>query len=391
MKIPISFLTILFSAFVCTSCNEKSVESMPKQDESKTVIDEWLVYKSRDSKGETPLCKAIKERAQPEVVKAILSFYTEKERKEVLNTPFRNKLEIKSPQVSRDLRTAPPHRQLERRATVDKKPQPFPELRTAPRSMVVRSIFLNEPESYLSLAAKYADASIVEILLKAGAEVIPSKTQGDESRADARKTGNPPIHYAVDRGDPSIISTLLNAGADIKALSENGDSPLLFAILKVCGNYEGSSIEIVRMLLKSGADADPEFVLGGKDPLLLVPVSCFNIPVTKLLLKKEIGEETLVKALKFIDEIIVEKKKYAEWESKEIEKLQQELKSKVESDENRVILNMSSYLDSCEKLESDIKFRTNQLATVKEQLLLSDEIRGLILKKQKEDASRDTE
>ena len=89
----------------------------------------------------------------------------------------------------------------------------------------------------LFLASREGQASVVDALLKAGAEFDPRSS-----------TGSTPLMLAAASGNVEAVQRLLDAGADVKA-KENarGQTPLMFAAA-----YD--RVGVVELLLKRGAD-----------------------------------------------------------------------------------------------------------------------------------------
>ena len=86
-------------------------------------------------------------------------------------------------------------------------------------------------------AARYNNAAVVGVLLKAGAD------------PDARSSGKTPLHHAIgNRNVASVIPRLLAAGADPDRQDVYGDAPLHDAV-------EDAGPAVVRMILAAGADA----------------------------------------------------------------------------------------------------------------------------------------
>ena len=83
--------------------------------------------------------------------------------------------------------------------------------------------------------------STVKILLKAKAD--PNKTSLD---------GKTCLDMAVESRKPGIVQALLDSGANVKAVSADGDSPVLLA----AQNGMEESYEIIRILAKAGAPMD---------------------------------------------------------------------------------------------------------------------------------------
>ncbi len=90
----------------------------------------------------------------------------------------------------------------------------------------------------LVLAAQYCHYSIVEFLLKSGADI---------NKADSN--GTTPLKGAIHKGHDRIVQLLLDSGADINKADRNGMTPLEGAI------YHGHD-RIVQLLLDSGAVRD---------------------------------------------------------------------------------------------------------------------------------------
>ncbi len=88
----------------------------------------------------------------------------------------------------------------------------------------------------LVLAAQYCHYSIVEFLLKSGADI---------NKADSN--GTTPLKGAIHKGHDRIVQLLLDSGADINKADRNGMTPLEGAI------HKGHD-RIVQLLLDSGAD-----------------------------------------------------------------------------------------------------------------------------------------
>ncbi len=88
-------------------------------------------------------------------------------------------------------------------------------------------------ESALMLAALKGHLSLVEKLIKKG--------------ADINKTGWTALHYAATGGQLAIIGVLLDNSAYIDAESPNGSTPLMMAAMY-------GTPEAVKLLLREGAD-----------------------------------------------------------------------------------------------------------------------------------------
>jgi ankyrin repeat protein len=92
----------------------------------------------------------------------------------------------------------------------------------------------------LGLAAFFGHHTIVEFLLKNGADVRLAARNAQKVTA---------LHGAVARRDLQIVNMLLEAGADPNARQERGFAPLHDAAAN-------GSIPLVELLLKHGARAD---------------------------------------------------------------------------------------------------------------------------------------
>ena len=93
----------------------------------------------------------------------------------------------------------------------------------------------------LHLAAFFADASAVELLLGRGADV---------HAWSRNSTRNQPLHAAIaGKSDPIVVRRLVDAGADVQAPAEGGWTPLHLAASR-------GSVALVEFLLDRGARAD---------------------------------------------------------------------------------------------------------------------------------------
>ena len=92
-------------------------------------------------------------------------------------------------------------------------------------------------DSALKLAAFAGNEEIVDVLLKAGANVNP--------KADSYK----PLHYAAFQGHPGVLNQLLSAGADVNAVTKNKSDALMLAA-------RNGHIEIVKRLLQTNINLD---------------------------------------------------------------------------------------------------------------------------------------
>ena len=101
----------------------------------------------------------------------------------------------------------------------------------------------------LEWAVHRDDLEIAELLVRAGANV---------NRAN--DYGTTPLWLACSNGNIAIVETLLQAGANPNAALASGETPLMAASEK--------SIEIARLLLAHGADANAKEHTGGQTALM---------------------------------------------------------------------------------------------------------------------------
>ena len=92
----------------------------------------------------------------------------------------------------------------------------------------------------LSLAAYFGHRTVVEFLLKNGADVHAAARNAQKVTA---------LHAAASRGDLEIVRMLLQAGADPNARQEGGFVPLHSAA-------QNGNVPVAELLLKHGAKAD---------------------------------------------------------------------------------------------------------------------------------------
>lgn len=138
---------------------------------------------------------------------------------------------------------------------------------------------------YLHLAASKGHRNIVELLVRAGADVNACSVDIDSSLRNgitpllaaaygghlpiidflmsegasidkAGSGGIAPLHVAACRGDVALVDLLLQAGAkpDNYSTSE-GKTPLILAI-EHASSTKSSAVEVVRLLLKAGANPE---------------------------------------------------------------------------------------------------------------------------------------
>jgi ankyrin repeat protein len=112
----------------------------------------------------------------------------------------------------------------------------------------------------LHVAAQTGQPEIVKTLLKAGADVnVPQLgfSLPCGSFDDHNPTNTTPLHFAAGSGNPDTIQVLLDAGAKLNAVTEKGESVLMFAVRSRRNEYEmdeESRIKNVELLIAKGAD-----------------------------------------------------------------------------------------------------------------------------------------
>ena len=100
----------------------------------------------------------------------------------------------------------------------------------------------NDDDTPLHYAARLqwdSDASVVSVLIAAGAEVNAKNSYG-----------NTPLHYAARNPHASVVSVLIAAGADVDAKDNDGDTPLHYAAWR----YGDASV--VSILIAAGAEVN---------------------------------------------------------------------------------------------------------------------------------------
>jgi hypothetical protein len=205
----------------------------------------------------------------------------------------------------------------------------------------------------LHLAVYFGVETIVELLLKNGADIEATRSDGwtplfwaaNNGRVDVAKilldkgagveatdkTGWTPLFWAANTGHVDMINLLVEKGADIEAADINEETPLSAAVIS--GNIDAvklllekganidaankwgvspiytasdsESVDVLNLLLEKGADIEAVDIYG-ETPLCAAMVSG-NIDVVKLLLEKganikaanNLGETPLQKAKKF--------------------------------------------------------------------------------------------
>ncbi|EEB55644.1 ankyrin repeat domain protein [Wolbachia endosymbiont of Culex quinquefasciatus JHB] len=118
----------------------------------------------------------------------------------------------------------------------------------------------------LTIAAENGHASVVEVLLKAEANV---------NAVDSNKWFTP-LHVAAENGHASVVEVLLKAEANVNAVGIEGCTPLHFA----AGN---GHVDIVNLLLEKGANVNAVDRYG-KTPLDYAEGYAKNQDVVKALL-----------------------------------------------------------------------------------------------------------
>lgn len=138
---------------------------------------------------------------------------------------------------------------------------------------------VNENALTLFEAALNGFEEIVEILLKAGADV-------DEKFDDDRTA----LHAAVQNGHCDVMNLLLKCGAKIDAVSKQGHTPLFAAA-------HNGFIEVVRLLLKNGANPNATITTKyGNRPIHSASLKGYH-EIVKLLCKHKISQNDLNQAL----------------------------------------------------------------------------------------------
>lgn len=97
---------------------------------------------------------------------------------------------------------------------------------------------MTEADRELIRAVKRGDTAVVQDLIRAGAAVNCSDTQGWT-----------PLFHAAGTGNPEIMDLLIASGADVDSHREKGFTPLFSAILS-------RHLDGIRILLDAGASAD---------------------------------------------------------------------------------------------------------------------------------------
>lgn len=129
----------------------------------------------------------------------------------------------------------------------------------------------NWDQTPLMYAAQHGHRDVVDVLLKAGADVSAKDWGFEETTREEQ-----PLHYAMLSGNTGVIERLLAAGADVNALNTSGNTPLNIAI-------ERGHLEAVRFLLRRGAklNLDPKT---RHFPPLCVAVSAKQLEIFRELL-----------------------------------------------------------------------------------------------------------
>ena len=101
-----------------------------------------------------------------------------------------------------------------------------------------------EGKTALHWAALSGYSELVDILIRAGAEVDPKDDMDDT-----------PLHEAAYRGHLDSAKLLLPAGASVNSRSEHGYTPLMWCVAGMSsGKIDGEHAEVIKLLLQHGAD-----------------------------------------------------------------------------------------------------------------------------------------
>jgi ankyrin repeat protein len=130
---------------------------------------------------------------------------------------------------------------------------------------VLAAVNLTAGETPLIEAAKNADVTTVKALLQ------KKSTNPSEAAPD----GATALHWAVNRNNLDLVDLLLRAGADVKATNRYGVQPISLAA-------ENGNPAIIARLLKSGAD--PNAALPGGETALMTAARVGNADAIKALL-----------------------------------------------------------------------------------------------------------
>lgn len=115
--------------------------------------------------------------------------------------------------------------------------------------------FGGSKSSPIVLAANGGHQSVVELLLNAVGEQLPSLLASTDAR------GRTALHAAAARSRLRLVQRLLRAGARVDALDKDGNSPLHLAIASQCDDTN-LVISLVHLLFERSNDPDRPNVLG---------------------------------------------------------------------------------------------------------------------------------
>ncbi len=110
----------------------------------------------------------------------------------------------------------------------------------------------------LQFAASAGNLAMVKLLLAKGADVNAATTNALKVRKGPIALNHlTPLLYAAPYGTPELLRTLIDAGAQVNARDVRDMTPLMLAV-----SSENQNPDVVRLLLKSGADVKAKSNLG---------------------------------------------------------------------------------------------------------------------------------